>query len=134
MKQFIDKLIERLEEHKTKAYVTGFTNNPYELGACHAMDDAVKIVNLLAEEHKDDIQTIDVSELLGESEQVNDGWISVEDKLPEDTHSVLIITKANTIWTAFYDKEYDEWRDDVDERILSVIAWHEIPAFCRAKG
>lgn len=44
-------LVERLEEHKTKAYVTGFTNNAYEFGACHAMNDAVKIVNQLAEEH-----------------------------------------------------------------------------------
>lgn len=69
MKQFIDKLIERLEEHKTKAYVTGFTNNPYELGACHAMDDAVKIVNLLAEEYNTDIPALDVNELFKAVEQ-----------------------------------------------------------------
>ena len=52
--QFVEKLIERLEEYKTKAYVTGFTNNPYELGACHAMDDAKKIVDQLAEEYNND--------------------------------------------------------------------------------
>lgn len=54
MKEFIEKLIGRLEEHKTKAYVTGITNNPYEFGACQAMDDAVKIINQLAEEYQND--------------------------------------------------------------------------------
>lgn len=39
-----DKIVEQLEECKTKKYVTGITHNPYELGACHAMDDAVEIV------------------------------------------------------------------------------------------
>ena len=40
----IDEIIERLEECKTKKYVSGITNTPYEFGACHAMDDAIKIV------------------------------------------------------------------------------------------
>lgn len=52
MKEFIEKLIVRLEQYKTKAYVTGFTNNPYELGACHGMDSAVKIINELAEKYQ----------------------------------------------------------------------------------
>ena len=37
-------IVERLEETKTKSYVTGITSNPYEFGACHAMNDAIKIV------------------------------------------------------------------------------------------
>ena len=53
MKEFIDKLIERLEEYKTKVYVTGITNNAYEFGACNAMDSAIKIINELAEEYND---------------------------------------------------------------------------------
>ena len=40
----IDKVVEQLEECKTKKYVSGITNTPYEFGACHAMDDAIKIV------------------------------------------------------------------------------------------
>ena len=40
----VDKIIERLEECKTKKYVSGITTNPYEFVACHAMDDAIKIV------------------------------------------------------------------------------------------
>lgn len=52
MKEFIEKLIGRLEEYKTKAYVTGITNDAYEFGACSGMDSAIKIVNKLAEEYK----------------------------------------------------------------------------------
>lgn len=40
----IKRIVERLEEVKTKGYVTGITANPYEFGACHAMDDAIQIV------------------------------------------------------------------------------------------
>lgn len=64
MKQFIDKLISRLKKERVGQF------NPY----CDGLNMAIKIVKELAEEHKDDIQTIDVSELLGES--VNDGWIA----------------------------------------------------------
>lgn len=74
MKQFIDKLIGRLEEESDY--------EPIDYDCCDisctdeqhfiATDKAIEIVNQLAEEHKDDIQTIDVSELLGEQEQVND--------------------------------------------------------------
>lgn len=40
----IKNIVKRLEETKTKSYVTGITSNPYEFGACHAMNDAIKIV------------------------------------------------------------------------------------------
>ena len=40
----IDKVVEQLEDCKTKKYVSGITHNPYEFGACHAMDDAIEIV------------------------------------------------------------------------------------------
>lgn len=39
-----DKVVEQLEDCKTKRYVSGITHNPYEFGACHAMDDAIEIV------------------------------------------------------------------------------------------
>lgn len=40
----MQNIVGRLEETKTKSYVTGITSNPYEFGACHAMNDAIKIV------------------------------------------------------------------------------------------
>ena len=40
----IDKIVEQLEDCKIKKYVSGITHNPYEFGACHAMDDAIEVV------------------------------------------------------------------------------------------
>jgi hypothetical protein len=73
MKEFIEKLIGRLEEHKTKAYVTGITNNPYEFGACNAMDSAIEIVNQLAEEysHRTEDLVIDASHRNTSTEHIN---------------------------------------------------------------
>ena len=43
----IDEAICKVEEHKTKGYVTGITNNPFEFGACQMADDIVKILEQL---------------------------------------------------------------------------------------
>ena len=118
MNEFIEKLFGRLEEHKTKAYVTGFTNNHYELGACHAMDDAVKIVNQLAEEY-------------------NNGWIPVEKTLPkksgyytvtEEQYSLDMRKKmgVRVSHEVQFDAEEQRWHR---AKFLKVIAWkeHETP-------
>ena len=76
MKEFIDKLIERLEENGQRM-AEAKSIKPYGKSSpsCHryykaiSVKKAISIVNQLAEEHKDDIQTIDVSELLGVPEQ-----------------------------------------------------------------
>lgn len=43
----IDEVICKVEEHKTKGYVTGITNSPFEFGACQMADDIVKILEQL---------------------------------------------------------------------------------------
>ena len=43
----IDDAICKVEEHKTKGYVTGITSNPFEFGACQMADDIVKILKQL---------------------------------------------------------------------------------------
>lgn len=50
--EFSKALIDKLEDYKTKAYVTGITDNPYEFGACSGMNSAMKIVNEMTEEYK----------------------------------------------------------------------------------
>lgn len=52
MNDFIEQLIMKLEKYKTCAYVTGITNNPYEFGACDAMNSAIRIVKETEEEYK----------------------------------------------------------------------------------
>ena len=44
VKEFATKIIELLEDTKTKCFVTGITANPYEFGACYAMDKAIEII------------------------------------------------------------------------------------------
>lgn len=43
----LDDLISKINEHKTKGYVTGITYNLFELGACQMANDIVKIVEQL---------------------------------------------------------------------------------------
>jgi hypothetical protein len=40
----IEEVIKELEEMKTKTFVSGITWNPYEFGACHAIDKVIEIV------------------------------------------------------------------------------------------
>ena len=40
----MERIIERLEETKTKRFVSGITNDLYEFGCCHGMDAAIEIV------------------------------------------------------------------------------------------
>lgn len=40
----MEQIMERLEETKTKSFVSGITFNPYEFGACHSIDKVIEIV------------------------------------------------------------------------------------------
>lgn len=60
------------------------------------------------------------------AEEHNNGWISVEDALPEDV--VLATTKDGILYIATYDTIYKEWFDDNFERKIDVIAWQPLPA------
>lgn len=147
MNEFIKMLIERLEEElkladetkekcarenplmfdNAKGYATGIANAKY-------------IVKQLAEERKDNIQTIDVSELLGE--QVNDGWIPCEKELPPQPKGNVIfegkplelylvsLKNADYPLRAFWNGKYftDGWCK------LDVVAWRELPAPYQQKG
>lgn len=110
MKEFIDKLIERLEEEKE-----GYSDTTYyALG----IGSAIKIVNKLAEEYK-------VSEM-------PTGWIPCSDMLPENISTVLVQVKefesptigwyGNMIGWRLAEKDFDELND------FTVIAWQPLPA------
>lgn len=44
VKDFTKNIIEQLEELKTKRFVSGITSDPYEFGACHAIDIAIDVI------------------------------------------------------------------------------------------
>lgn len=143
MKEFIEKLIERLDEYKTKAYVTGFTNNPYELGACHAMNDAIEIVNQLAEEYNQEHDDTDYANIELYAFWQNHQWIPCSKELPPHSDDLLLIQcsgtpKSNIVFDnafclASYIEEgwilemYPEWKS------AEVVAWMPLPEPYRAE-
>ena len=141
MKQFIDKLIERLEEESRNAQdnmVKSTSNSMANFcsGACGAYNKTIAIVNQLVEEHKDDIQTIDVSELLGE--QVNDGWIACSERLPDDFMSMEYLT---TVKGRFYSEinyycvvNHKWYSNERTTKEVNVIAWMPKPTVYQPKG
>lgn len=123
MKEFIEKLIGRLEEYKTKAYVTGFTNNTYEIGACHGMNSAIEIANQLAEEY-------------------NDGWISIDERFPEnDDYILLSFANFSLPQIGRYEEDSeggafylgDELETCVSQNLI-VNAWQPLPGSYHPKG
>lgn len=113
----IEKILERLEEVKTKRFVSGFTNNLYELGACHGMDIAKEVVKEVAKEY-------------------GNGWIPVETELPpmpkenplfeNKPLELYLVTVEGQIYPfrAFWNGKFftDGWGK------VKATAWMELPA------
>lgn len=109
---------------------------------------ALEFLRQVAEEFATDInvgnklQTIDVSELLGE--QGNDGWISVEDKLPELTEGTECFKQSKCCLTTlrWWDGDMTEsvgwynqsgvWNED--SKNCKVVAWMPLPPKYQPKG
>jgi hypothetical protein len=122
MKEFIDKLIERLEEEKKYC-----SYNPQIRD--EAINKSISIVNELAEEYK-------VSEM-------PTGWIPCSERLPEEnvldneyvepSDAVLVFTKYNSYKVSRYwgnrrnKRDYYDWVD-INYRVNEVIAWQPLPA------
>ncbi len=108
MNEFIKVLIERLEEEPyEKDGGELFLNGNME--DCIPLRKVEEIVNQLAEEH-------------------NNGWISVEERLPEKYGDYLCDTNTpygRAIQIARFDK-HGFW--------LNVIAWQPLPAPYQPKG
>lgn len=112
MKEFIDKLIERLEElRKRNSEIEGQDSQ----SRSKAYANAISIINQLAEEYK-------VSEM-------PTGWISVSERLPKEDERILCLHSDGFIdcgvlvgetWCCDMD-EYSVIRDDIH-------AWMPLPA------
>ena len=130
MKEFVEKLIGRLEE-KEKCYheraLDEIMNNGHTMDAEGFLEkedtygDATSIVKELAEEY------------INTSTDTSSGWIPCSERLPNIEHisgvseTVLVTTNNNSIFTAEYHRD-GKWLDDVADWSLEVIAWQSLPA------
>ena len=116
MKEFVNKLIGRLEELKTEAL------DKWDGGASHrAYSKAIDIANELAEEY-------------------NNGWIPCSERLPDNDNEVLcwyeyrimqgtcISKMAHRYGIGWYSKKSDIWVGEVSVGVdCKVIAWQPLP-------
>lgn len=125
MKEFIEKLIARLEEEKTDAY------DKWDGGASYkAYSKSIEIVNQLAEE-------------MGVAKNAITTWIPISERLPEYAGDYLV-TQYNSkaideycngsrISTIFFDN--NGWWDDIDFSCgWEIIAWQPLPQPYVPKG
>jgi hypothetical protein len=127
MKEFIDKLIERLEEKERNCL-----HNQIVFEKKHSLrlaticeikagvyNDAIKISNKLAEEYK----------LFGKTEQVKGGWIPVSERLPKEDERILCLHSDGFIDCGVLIGE--TWCCDMDEYAVirdDIYAWMPLPA------
>ena len=147
MKEFIEKLIGRLEEEKRlvpyNRLLDTIEDKPKEVGQLMTYQRVIEIVNQLAEEY-------------------NGGWIPCSERLPETNDAVNITWvnrkpepyykdikdkpftatghyhKGKWYWYSCVCKDYlDEYgNSDIDEvdKDIEIIAWQPLPAPYQPKG
>ncbi len=117
MKEFIDKLIERLEEvHEMndKSKKSAYEEEDWKKfdllsGRNQGINIAISIIKQLAEEYKG-------------------GWIPCSERLPVWFDNVLVCTKDGGRTIAHLTHFPVEWKDMHNCKIENVIAWCELPA------
>lgn len=117
MKDFIEKLIERLEELKADAINEDCPAIPnsedcemeHSCASCY-LTAAIKIVNELAEEY-------------------NQGWIPVEERLPAIEADVLLSLRNLDVYTGFRANTVGCFFVDGEGYVLfeNVLAWQPLP-------
>lgn len=122
MKEFVDKLIGRLEEFKSKVDKTASKEQIIvDVQNNLSIDSAINIINRLADEY-------------------NNGWIPCEKELPKDDNEVLCWYEyrimdgthegeMNQVYgIGWYSKTYKRWFGEVSNgRDCKVIAWQKLP-------
>ena len=106
MKEFIEKLIGRLEEYPTYSFGVSLLNTKEYI----KVSDLIEIVNKLAEEYKG-------------------GWIPCSERLPEVNGWYLVTNELGIVQQQHWGASH--WRKLRDE---AVIAWMPLPEPYHQKG
>ena len=157
MKEFIDKLIGRLEEEKMRYFLTIANTGNEKLDCAYeyvgnAIDNTVSIVNELAEEYKDKIiidgqycwQKCSAVEHCKECNRLGNGTVDYfgnYDSLAEEYNNgwipcserlpekdVYVLCQGNhSIFIACIDSLDNKWRDDHYHTRTTIKAWQPLP-------
>lgn len=111
MKEFVDKLIGRLEEER-KEYTSEY--GLIDMQVQEVFVNVRKIVNKLAEEH---IHT---------STDTSSGWIPCSSG-NFSTSEVLVCKEDGTIDFDVFDFMYEDWKFNSNHHKNKVIAWQPLP-------
>ena len=110
MKEFVDKLIGRLEEEKKQAQCEG------SLSFAMGFKVAISIVNELAEEYSADTP-----------QKSANGWIPCSERLPKEKGEYLVTLKTGVVTSAIYDSNENKWVDAMEEYFeYHCIAWQPL--------
>ena len=122
MQTVFEKIIEKLEE---KQDIFLYEDSDYGEGKYNAFDEAIEIVKQ-------------------EAEQYNNGWIPVEERMPEEAFGCLVtvidcnpvtLTEFENILPYVVGYDGDSWNDaDGEEIPFEVIAWRKLPLPYQPKG
>ena len=130
MKEFTEKLISRLEE---ESYNMEICEEQFDMNRPYFKDVPYKMLKL------EDVKTIIsqfAEEYLPDTNVGNkDGWIPVEERLPEDKQQVLITNWDHSVFLARYDENGKRFVDIRNSFTLPLIfAWMPLPEPYREKG
>lgn len=127
MKEFIEKLIGRLEEEQGESeYQYRKFLEEKDCGRADAYEIAIEIVNQLAEECGKDTNVA-----------TNDGWIPCSEKLPEDGVAVLLqdFEGYYSLGVSETSRKIKGFRDgDWWASANNYLAWQPLPATYQPKG
>ena len=122
MQAVFEKIIEKLEE---KQDIFLYEDSDYGEGKYNAFDEAIEIVKQ-------------------EAEKYNNGWIPVEERMPEEAFGCLVTvmdcnpstqTDFENILPYVVGYDGDSWNDaDGEEIPFEVIAWRKLPTPYQPKG
>ena len=130
MNKAFEKILERLEEEKMSYFLTIANTGDEKLDYAYeqvgdALDNAIDIVNQEAAEY-------------------NNGWIPVEERMPEEAFGCLVtvidcnpvtLTEFENILPYVVGYDGDSWNDaDGEEIPFEVIAWRKLPTPYQPKG
>lgn len=121
MQEVFEKIIEKLEEEKSKVPVNRVLDDiikdkPKELGQLMAYSNSVKIVKQVAEEYNNHMISVN-------------RWKYTRDEKPNSTRQVIVANGSSISHYGYYLKKKDKWYTDhrCDLEIVEPTMWTDMP-------